>query len=129
MGIVSNAQFFTPALFSALLGGDLAGLGFHPRLLFYSYRCGRAKPGRFLFERSREALAAVGVTAGEVLYIGNDMLNDVRPAGEVGFRTALFAGDERSLRRRNGDRRVAGVVPDLVLTDLDQLTQCVLASS
>jgi putative hydrolase of the HAD superfamily len=127
LGIVSNAQFFTPTLFSALLGRDLADLGFRPRLLFYSYRFGQAKPGRFLYERSQEALAALGVAPAEVLYIGNDMLNDVRPAGEVGFRTALFAGDERSLRLRNGDRRVAGGAPDLVLTGLDQLTPCVLA--
>ena len=127
LGIISNAQFFTPALFPALLGRDLTGLGFHPRLLFYSYRFGQAKPGRFLFERAKEALAALGVAAGEVLYIGNDMFNDVRPAGAAGFRTALFAGDERSLRLRNGDRRVAEVAPDLVLTDLDQLPPCLLA--
>ena len=127
LGIVSNAQFFTPTLFPALLGRDLTGLGFHPRLLFYSYRCGQAKPGRFLYERAKEALAALGVAPSEVLYIGNDMLNDVRPAAAVGFRTALFAGDERSLRLRNGDGRVAGVAPDLVLADLDQLTPCVLA--
>ena len=127
LGIVSNAQFFTPALFPALLGHDLTSLGFHPQLLFYSYCYGQAKPGRFLFERSQEALATLGVAADEVLYIGNDMLNDIRPAGEVGFHTALFAGDERSLRLRNEDQRVAGVTPDLVLTHLDQLPQCVLA--
>ena len=46
------------------------------------------------------ALGKNGVAPGEVLYVGNDMLNDVYAAGQVGFRTALFAGDQRSLRMR-----------------------------
>lgn len=125
LGIVSNAQFFTPELFEPLLGGGLDELGFDSELCFYSYRFGQAKPGTFLFERALEALAARGVSAREVLYIGNDMLNDVRPAAAVGFHTALFAGDARSLRMRSGDDRVAGISPEVVLTDLGQLPSCV----
>ena len=45
------------------------------------------------------------------------------PAG-TGMRTALFAGDARSLRMRETDPRVNGVDPDIVLTDLDQLIDC-----
>ena len=60
----------------------------------------------------------------EVLAVGNDMLNDVLPARETGFRTALFAGDARSLRLREGDPRLDVFSPDLVLTDLDQLPEC-----
>ena len=37
------------------------------------------------------------------------MLNDVAAAAAVGMRTALFAGDERSLRKRDSDERVAGI--------------------
>ena len=58
------------------------------------------------------------------MYVGNDMLNDIASAAKVGLRTALFAGDARSLRWRKGDERVEGVVPDLVLTDLLQLVDC-----
>ena len=38
-----------------------------------------------------EQLAEEGIAAREVLYVGNDMLNDVAAASAVGFRTALFA--------------------------------------
>jgi putative hydrolase of the HAD superfamily len=52
-------------------------------------------------------------------------LNDVFAASQVGFRTALFAGDARSLRRRDQDPRCAGATPDVILTELTQLLQCV----
>jgi len=53
------------------------------------------------------------------------MRNDMGPAARLGFRTALFAGDARSLRRREGDPWCAGIVPDLVVTDLVDLLHCV----
>ncbi|MEQ8837627.1 MAG: HAD family hydrolase, partial [Lacipirellulaceae bacterium] len=62
------------------------------------------------------------ITPAETLYVGNDMRNDIWPAAKVGFKTALFAGDERSLRLRedepNRDQRPE---PDAVVTELDQL--------
>ena len=124
LGILSNAQFFTRELFPALLDAEVEQLGFHRELQFYSYQHQRAKPGFFLFELARDALATLRVDVTEVLYIGNDMLNDVYPAHKLGFRTALFAGDRRSLRLRADDSRVAAVTPDLVLTDLSQLSNC-----
>ena len=79
-----------------------------------------------LFNAAAEVLSAYGIGPPEVLYVGNDMLNDILPASSVGFRTALFAGDARSLRRRQGDGRVARIVPDLVLTRLSQLQECII---
>ena len=124
LGLVSNAQFFTPEIFPALLGRTLEELGFDAGLQWYSYRYGRAKPDLWLFEQARAGLIRTGVAASEVLYVGNDVLNDVCPARRVGFRTALFAGDTRSFRPRLGDPRVAHVVPDLVITDLSMLSRC-----
>lgn len=124
LGIVSNAQFFTPLLFPALFDHDLAELGFSPELCFFSYEFRQAKPGDFLYERAADQLRKTGVTPAEVLYVGNDLLNDVSGASRAGFRTALFAGDARSLRRREGDERVRGVTPDLILTHLNQLAGC-----
>jgi len=49
------------------------------------------------------------------------MLNDIYPANAIGFQTALFAGDQRSLRLRTDDPRCVNLKPDLVLTDLAQL--------
>jgi len=124
LGLVTNAQVFTPEIFPALLGRTLEELGFHAGLQWYSYRYGRAKPDLWLFEQARAGLIRSGVAAAEVLYVGNDVLNDVCPARRVGFRTALFAGDARSFRPRLGDPRVAHVVPDLVITDLSMLPRC-----
>ncbi len=125
LGIVSNAQFFTLELFPALLGGSVDQLGFDPQWQYYSYQHGQAKPGRYLYRLAADRLAAEGIVAADVLYIGNDRCNDIWPALAVGFRTALFAGDARSLRLREDDPRLAAVEPDVVLTDLAQLPQLV----
>lgn len=124
LGLVSNAQFFTPELFPALLGQTAEALGFARDLQVYSYCHGQAKPGRLLHERAAEALAGRGIARHETLCVGNDLLNDVAGARRAGMRAALFAGDARSLRLRPADARVAGIEPDLVLTDLVQLPAC-----
>lgn len=124
LGIVSNAQFFTPLLFPALFDHDLHDLGFSPELCFFSYETRQAKPGKPLYQRAADQLRHRGISPPEVLYVGNDLLNDVAGAAGVGFRTALFAGDRRSLRWREGDERVRNVTPDLILTHLNQLAGC-----
>lgn len=129
LGIVSNAQFFTPLLFPALFDHDLHGLGFSPELCFFSYESRQAKPGEYLYQRAADQLRLRGISPLEVLYVGNDLLNDVAGAAGVGFRTALFAGDRRSLRWRQGDERVRNVTPDLILTHLDQLAGCLADAS
>jgi len=126
LGIVSNAQFYTPEMIDALLGGPPEMWGFRADLQFFSYRYGRAKPATALLQVAAEALRRAGVCPAEALYVGNDMLNDIFPAAKVGLRTALFAGDRRSLRRREKVRELAGISPDLVLTDLVQLPGCII---
>ena len=123
MGIISNAQFYTPYLFTWFLNTEIEDLGFEPGLLFYSYRFEVAKPSLTLFEMAADKLRSMEIEPAGVLYVGNDMLNDVYPANAVGFQTALFAGDRRSLRLRADDPRCANLSPDLVLTDLEQLEQ------
>jgi putative hydrolase of the HAD superfamily len=56
------------------------------------------------------------------------MLNDIYPARKAGFKTALFAGDQRSLRMRSDDPRCRDLTPDLVVTDLGQLIAVIGAS-
>jgi putative hydrolase of the HAD superfamily len=125
LGIISNAQSFTKILWRVLLDAETSNFAFNDELTFYSYSYGRAKPGSYLFELATEALQGRGIGAHEVLYVGNDMLNDIMPARDVGFQTALFAGDARSLRLREHDARVTGVTPDVTVTDLLQLIECV----
>jgi len=126
-GIVSNAQFFTQCLFPALTGKTLSDWGFDADLLFWSYEAGHGKPSVEMYRRAAAALANRDIEPSQVVYVGNDMLNDIWPASKVGFHTALFAGDRRSLRLRQHDPRVESVRPDLVLTDLNQLPDCLVA--
>ena len=121
MGIISNAQFFTLRLLERLLGKSLGMCGFDPKLTFFSYRFGSAKPSSFMFELAAEIFSHRGVPLSAVLYVGNDMRNDILPAKTVGFQTALFAGDRRSLRQRTDDARCRHIVPDMIITDLRQL--------
>ena len=66
-------------------------------------------------------LAERGIEPGQTLYVGNDMRNDVLTAARSGCRTALFAGDRRSLRLRGDDPDCRGLRPDLVITEWTQL--------
>jgi putative hydrolase of the HAD superfamily len=124
LGIVSNAQFYTPLLFEALLGGTPEELGFSPEMTIYSYREGEAKPSPVLFEKALCALKRQGIRADETVYLGNDMGNDIYAAGQAGFRTVLFAGDRRSLRLRENESRISRLLPGAVvfsLADFEQL--------
>jgi putative hydrolase of the HAD superfamily len=122
-GIISNAQFFTPYLFHWFFDSRPEQIGFNPDLIFYSYKTGHAKPSTFMFERAAENLEHMKIPSSSVLYIGNDMLNDIFPAKMTGFKTALFAGDARSLRLREDHPECRNLSPDIVVTDLIQLLE------
>ena len=123
MGIISNAQFYTGLLFEAMLGERLSSLGFCKKLILYSYKLGVAKPSKEIFLTASTRLKKLGIIEGEAVYVGNDVLNDILPAAKVGFKTALFAGDKRSLRLRENDERCRDVRPDIVITNLGELLE------
>jgi putative hydrolase of the HAD superfamily len=118
LGLISNAQFFTPLLFEAFFGAPPEALGFDPELRIYSFEKGEAKPSPNLFIPAARRLESLGLKPEHALYVGNDMLNDIFPAAQAGFKTALFAGDRRSLRLREGDSRVKGIMPDRVIRNM-----------
>ncbi len=124
MGIISNAQFYTELLFEALLNQDLDDLGFAADLRIFSFAFETAKPGLFLYCEAKKRLAKMGISPGEVLYIGNDILKDISPASRIGFRTGLFAGDARSLRLPKDDDCTQQLKPDVILNNLRDLFQC-----
>lgn len=128
LGIVSNAQFYTQELFPAFLGASREGCGFPDARCVWSHDLREGKPSRRLYQRLAESLKAEGILPHEAIFVGNDMRNDIWPAQLEGFRTALFAGDARSLRWRKDDTRVQGVKPDAILTELSQLPGILLAS-
>ena len=118
VGIVSNAQFFTPLVLAALL----PGVRFDPRLMVWSFAEREAKPARRPFATAAARMARYcRLHPREILMVGNDVRNDLVGAGRAGLRGALFAGDARSLRLRRDDPCCAAVRPELVLTGLAQL--------
>lgn len=123
LGIVSNAQFYTPLLFEAFFDTTLEQFGFRPDLSFFSYQHRRGKPGTWLYEQLRDALATLHLTPHQTLFVGNDALKDIHPAASLGFRTALFAGDLRSLRLHSDNKDL--LPPTATITHLHQLAQIV----
>lgn len=130
LGIVSNAQFYTPLLLSAFEETGWNQAFFATSDCAWSWKQRIAKPNTALFRPVLAHLAKQhGIEPEHILYVGNDMLNDVWAAGHVGCRTALFAGDARSLRWRRNDTRLAGTQPDVILTHLKQLLRVVVRGS
>lgn len=130
LGIISNAQFYTPLLFPAITGFSLKELGFDSSLIQYSYKKKEAKPSQIMFKSViRELKSKYNIDPSNTLYVGNDMLNDIYSAKETGMKTALFAGDARSLRLRATHTRVSGIKPDFIITRLMQIPTLLTRSS
>jgi putative hydrolase of the HAD superfamily len=72
---------------------------------------GFRKPDKRLFDF---ALTAMGVTAEQTLYVGNDMHRDVFGAREAGMKTVLFDSDQ-------GTKEHLDCVPDFRITDHQEL--------
>lgn len=129
-GVISNSQFYTPIVLEALSGKTLFDLGFSSTLLHWSFEEKRKKPDVSFYKSFLEKVHKTepSVEPAQILYVGNDMLKDIWPAYTVGMKTALFAGDKRSLKYRRDDNRCKDLIPDLVITSLKQLTECVEVS-
>jgi putative hydrolase of the HAD superfamily len=131
LGIVSNAQFYTPLSIEALFGKSLEELGFEKELCVFSYKALRAKPSVKLFQRvAAKPTGEDGALESQqdwskTLYVGNDMLNDIWTASQLGCRTCLFTGDQRSLRLREDDKCCKHLEPDTIVDHLHQITEIV----
>lgn len=127
LGIISNSQFYTPIAFEALAGKSLSEMGFDSELLHWSFEESRKKPEIKFYElfldKAKKHLP--DLEPENYLYVGNDMLKDVYPAYKVGIKTALFAGDKRSLKWRKNDERCADLQPDIIITELKQILDCI----
>lgn len=122
IGIVSNAQFYTPLFFEYLLKNKLEAFNINGKISSWSYRNGRGKPDFQIFSKPVKILKEeYQINPEEILYIGNDMLNDIYTASSCGLKTALFAGDKRSLRLREENHKVGDLSADCTITDLTQI--------
>ena len=93
LGLVSNA--FDPGW---LLHRDLEQMGLAERLDYavFSSEVGKRKPHPAIFER---ALAELGVDAGDAVFVGDRLYEDIRGAGELGMTTVQalwFRADEHA---------------------------------
>lgn len=126
IGIVSNAQFYTPIIMNYLITGEVSTAQdiqlFDPELCVYSYKEFRAKPDLKMFNKIVETLDnKYNLAPSDAIFVGNDMLKDVYTATQNGLRTVLFSGDKRSLRLREDDQRVKGLFPEFFVNELKQL--------
>jgi putative hydrolase of the HAD superfamily len=131
LGIVSNAQFYTPVMMNFFIDGqarDTESLPlFNDDITQFSYSLHKAKPDRTLFVPVLKALKEnYGIAPHQAVFVGNDMYNDIYPAQELGMKTIFFAGDKRALRLREDKPEVKNVRPDAVITELLQLKQIIV---
>lgn len=122
IGLVSNAQFYTPIMMESFLGKTLEQVGFPADLQVWSYQERRGKPDTSLFEKIAQNLASRhGIAPSDALFVGNDCLKDVWAASQAGLRGVLYAGDARSLRLREDDPRCRALSPYATVTSLAQI--------
>jgi putative hydrolase of the HAD superfamily len=131
LGIISNAQFYTPVILNFFIHGAISEMEqvppFDADLTVFSYMHQRSKPDTFLFELLKnQCRQKFGIYADEILFIGNDMFRDIYPAHLAGFKTALFAGDTKSLRLRQDKPELKKITPDYIITDLHQLLKIIV---
>ncbi len=126
-GIVSNAQFYTPVLLEIFLSEDSSNKRvrltdiFEEPLTVFSYRLGRSKPDPEIFADVLRGLDREGIAREDIIYVGNDMLNDIQVAGSHGLTTVLFAGDCHSLELRENSECTKAARPAAVITAYNQL--------
>lgn len=124
LGIISNSQFYTPIAFETFLGNSLQSFGFNENLLVWSFKKGRKKPSPHFYQHFVHAAVKEDINPQEILYVGNDIRKDIEPAKALGLKTALFVGDERSIRHNSGDLNEKRYQPDLIINDLHQILDC-----
>jgi FMN phosphatase YigB (HAD superfamily) len=128
LGVVGDGQCFTRVqLLRALRSqGPLERLDelFDPELIVLSFEVGARRPSEQLFRQALNRLASRGVRPEEVLHVGNDLALDILPAKRLRMRTALYAGDRRSLGATKEQLLDRASRPDLLLAQLSNLLLC-----
>jgi putative hydrolase of the HAD superfamily len=101
VGIVSNAQFYTPVDLTLLIRQQSDGRYddylelFDLDLIFYSYEYGAAKPDQLLLGKLFDALYEYQILPSQTVFVGNDLTADIQPALSAGMQTGFFTGDKR----------------------------------
>jgi len=131
-GVISNAQFYTPLQIRRLLRIALKRRDFEldeyfeEPLMLFSYELGYSKPNPGGFVKAIDILGRQGIRAEEILYVGNDMLNDVWGSWRHGMKTVLFAADEAQTVWRREDDRCRDLAADGVVNQAEQIIELIL---
>ena len=129
LGIVSNAQFYTPVIMNYFMSKEVKEDefldGFEKDLSVFSYKMLKGKPDTAVYEALLEPLKKRGLKPEQVLFVGNDMLKDIYASSRVGFKTCFYAGDQRAYRIREDHPEASKIKPDFVITELKQLLEIV----
>ncbi|MBN1129718.1 MAG: HAD family hydrolase [Chitinispirillaceae bacterium] len=126
IGIVSNAQFYTPIDLTLLIREQSIGVYddvselFDQDLTFFSYEYGVAKPDVLLFRKLFDALYELQIMPAQTVFAGNDLLLDIAPAQTAGMKTALFTGDRQSLFLHD---KADEITPDITFRSLAELPE------
>ena len=128
-GLLADAQCFTTVqLQRGLINQDPdakldALIPVDKRWLSYELRA--KKPSERLFRAATDALLEQGIETSEILYVSSRLTQDLVPAKRLGMRIALFAGDKVSLDAKPEQLKDAQSRPDVLLTELNQITEVV----
>ncbi len=128
-GLIDDGQAFTfIQLQHALQKLDpttaLGGL-INADLVAISYRFGIRKPSPSLYAVAAEQYRNAGIEPSHVLYVSHRLHDDLAIARKFGFRTALYAGDEKVCQVDASDLRDPEIKPDRLLTDLGQVAEVI----
>ncbi len=128
-GLIDDGQAFTFAqLQQALQKVDptmaLGGV-VNADLVAMSFQFGIRKPSPSLYAVAAEQYRNAGIEPGQVLYVSHRLHDDLAVAKKFGFRTALYAGDEKVCEVDVDDLRNPEIKPDRLLTEIGQVAQIV----
>jgi FMN phosphatase YigB (HAD superfamily) len=124
LGLLADAQSFTLVQLQRALGAKpKVDEVFPVNLRALSFEVGGRKPSERLYKQFVQSADKQGIEAAAILHVGSRIIEDIAPAKKLGMKTALFAGDKESLRASAEQLKDPATRPDLLLTDLDQLTE------
>ncbi len=127
-GLCADAQCFTTVQLQRGVAQQASGRLddlIPPALRALSCDVRGKKPSERLFRHSLQQLSQRGVTPDQVLHVGSRVTQDIVPAKRLGMKTALFAGDRASLHTTPEQLKEPASRPDVLLTELTQMTEVV----
>jgi putative hydrolase of the HAD superfamily len=119
-GIISNAQFYTPIELEEQLAKYKLKVEdiFDKDIIFYSYVYGVSKPSPYMFNLAKKKL--IPIRPDEILYVGNDYVNDVKSSHKAGMKAALLAINKEAIRHFD-----ESIKPDYKITRAAQMKSIV----